>query len=280
VAQKKIVSFGDSFVLGHELLDNHDGSKAWPGLIAQELGCQYQTCAKVGCGNDVIAHQIYNYFSNNTVDNTLAVINWTWSMRWDFHLIESDAWVNLGPTCVPQYIDKYVSTDEATRLLAFYRDYVGESIVWNHYRNLQTIYAVQNFLKEKNITAIQTFIERDLFYPNFTRSRLEHYQAFKDSTWPNISSDAEIETLPAEIKQEVDQDYYTDHSPDYVKTLRKLTVGPMQDFEGDTFLDWAAKNNFTITAPPGNHPLEEAHQAAKLLWIKKYAQALDIDYEK
>jgi hypothetical protein len=73
---KKIVSFGDSFVFGSELGNNHDGSKSWAGLAAKKLGVDYQTMSVPGCGNEHIARQVYSYFSNNPVQDTLAVINW------------------------------------------------------------------------------------------------------------------------------------------------------------------------------------------------------------
>ena len=72
---KKIISFGDSFVFGSELKNNRSGSKAWIGTAADNLNVAYQTCAVPGCGNDHIARQIYSYFANNSTDNTLAVIN-------------------------------------------------------------------------------------------------------------------------------------------------------------------------------------------------------------
>ena len=84
---KKIVSFGDSFIFGTELKNNNDGSKAWPGIISNRLGCNYETQAVPGCGNDHIARQIYSYFSNNSAD-VLAVINWTWIERFDFYVGE------------------------------------------------------------------------------------------------------------------------------------------------------------------------------------------------
>ncbi len=274
---KKIVSFGDSFIFGSELADNDNGSKAWPGLIAKELECEYETLAIPGCGNDSIAQQVYNYFLKNGTTNLLVVINWTWSMRWDFHLPDLNLWINLGPTCVPSKIKDYVGVDEANRLINFYKDYVNNNTVWNYYRNLQTIYAVQSFLKEKNIKAIQTYIEHDLFFPNLQRSRLDHYYAIKDTSWPDISTEADVSSLPDHIKHEVDENYYNDQSADYIKLLRERTLKPMVYFDGDTLLDWSRKNNFIITPPPGNHPLEEAHNAAKLLWLKTYANALDIN---
>ena len=274
---KKIVSFGDSFIFGSELQDNYDGSKAWPGLIAKELDCEYETVAIPGCGNDSIAQQVYSYFSKNSTTDVLAVINWTWSMRWDFYLTKSKTWINLGPTCVPSKIKDKVGADEANRLIKFYKDYISESTTWNYYRNLQTIYAVQTFLKEKNINSIQTYIEHDLFLPNLQRPRIEHYYAIKDSSWPDITVEEELNSLPDHIKQEVEENFHNDQEVDYIKLLRALTLKDMMYFEGQTFLDWSYKNNFRVTPPPGNHPLEDAHKAAKLLWLEIYAKALDIN---
>ena len=91
----KIVGFGDSFVLGTEIPDNWQGLMGWPALAAKELGFDYETTAVNGCGNDHIARQIYSYFSSNETKNTLAVINWTWTQRWDFYITEKETWITL-----------------------------------------------------------------------------------------------------------------------------------------------------------------------------------------
>ena len=273
----KIVSFGDSFIFGNELQNNIDGSKAWPGLIAKELNCKYETLATPGCGNDAIAQQVYSYFSTNSNKNTLVVINWTWSMRWDFYLVKPDTWINLGPTCVPDKIKNQIDHPEANRLITFYKDYISESTVWNHYKSLQAIYGVQSFLKEKNIKSIQTYMDCDLFLTNLQKPRVEHYYAVKDATWPDINNEQEFELLPDSIRQEVNKDYYNEKSVSYIKLLRELTLRYMSTFEGNTFLEWSYKNEFAVTPSPRNHPLEEAHSAAKELWKKSYASALDIN---
>ena len=64
--QKKIVSFGDSFVFGSELANNDNGSQAWAGLSAQRLEVDYETRAVPGCGNENISRQIFSYFSIKT----------------------------------------------------------------------------------------------------------------------------------------------------------------------------------------------------------------------
>ena len=159
----KIVSFGDSFIYGSELEDNTDGSRAWPGLIANQLGCEYQTLANPGCGNESIAMQIMHYFSANTTQDTLAVINWTWTQRWDFYVKDHETGITLGPTCVPEKLAHLVDKIQGQRLVDFYNDYANSSLLWNKFRTLQTVANVQQYLNNKGISSIQTYTDQHMF---------------------------------------------------------------------------------------------------------------------
>jgi hypothetical protein len=159
----KIVSFGDSFIFGSELKNNNDGSKAWVGLVAEQLDVNYQTYGNPGCGNDNIARQIYSHFSNHTAEDTLAVINWTWTSRWDFYIADYETWIALGPTCVPDRLQHLLDSTQSHRLIDLYRDYLNKSLIWNKIRNLQTIFAAQQYLKIKKIKNVQTYMDYELF---------------------------------------------------------------------------------------------------------------------
>lgn len=159
----KIVSFGDSFIYGSELENNHDGSNAWPGLAAKELGYEYKTCAIPGCGNESIAIQIFEYFASAPVKDTLAVINWTWTQRWDFYIKDHETWITLGPTCVPEKLANVVDRVQGQRLVEFYNDYANSSLLWNKFRTLQTVANVQQYLNNKGIVNIQTYTDRHMF---------------------------------------------------------------------------------------------------------------------
>ncbi len=160
---KKIVSFGDSFVFGSELNNNDDGHQAWAGLVAKDLGCDYVTHAVPGCGNDHIARQIFSWFSKNSAQDTLAVINWTWMCRWDFYIAEHETWITLGPTCVPEKLKNLVEQTEAQDLIDFYKQRANASLLWNKIRNLQTIWSAQCYMREKGIVAIQTYMDYEMF---------------------------------------------------------------------------------------------------------------------
>lgn len=163
----KIVSFGDSFIFGSELQDNHDGAKAWPGLIAKKLGADYETMAIPGCGNDAIARQIFEYFSEHSPENTLAVINWTWAVRWDFYIVSQEKWTTLGPTCVPSKLESDVGLNEAKRIVDFYNDYTGHSTLWEKYRSLQVIFSAQSFLRGLGVKTIETCMDDEIFDRRF-----------------------------------------------------------------------------------------------------------------
>jgi len=160
---KTIVSFGDSFVFGSELANNADGSKAWAGQIAKLLDCEYHTNAVPGCGNDYIARQILSWFANNSTDDTLAVINWTWMCRWDFYITEHETWITLGPTCVPEKLKNLVDQSEAQDMITFYKHRANSSLLWNKIRNLQTIWSIQCYLRLKGINCVQTYMDYEMF---------------------------------------------------------------------------------------------------------------------
>jgi hypothetical protein len=271
---KTIVSFGDSFIYGSELQNNIDGSNAWPGLIAKDLGCNYKTLAVPGCGNEAIARQVFTYFSSNSTQDTLAVINWTWIMRWDFYLSAVNEWIALGPTCVPDKLKNLLSNSDSQALIAFYRTHISESHAWNQLRSLQAVLAIQSFLKINNIRNIQTYMDRDLFMPGLKGSKIEHYNAYKDPSWPDIILESELDNLPSHIKEEVAQAYQTNSDPTHIQMLQQLTQKEIQDFEGLTFLEWSRKNGYEVTVAPGDHPLEQAHYEAAQLWTPKYQQQL------
>lgn len=271
---KKIVSFGDSFIFGNELQDNRDGSLAWPALAARDLGCAYDTMAVAGCGNENIARQIYTYFSRSPVENTLAVINWTWCTRWDFFLPETQSWITLGPTCVPKKLQDLLGIDRATDLVDFYKNNLEPSQTWNIFRNLQCIYAAQSWLKQLGIKNIQTYMDVSLLQdPQL--DRVEHYQCYRDPAWPQVHSQEDLLKLPAHILDEVNLNFVAQsESAKYINDLRAMVQAELETFQGQTFLDWSCSRGFAVTDLL--HPLEQAHRSAADLWRDRYAQLLDL----
>ena len=202
------MSFGDSFVWGSEQKNNEDGSLGWAGRVAKNLKCNYYTTARPGCGNDYIAQQIYSWFSCNPTNDTLAIINWTWISRWDFYILDHKTWITVGSTCVPEKLKNLVSQTQAEDIINFYNTRLNAGILWNKIRNLQTIYAAQCYMKQKNINCIQTYKDNDIF----------------------------------DITQE-----HKDITPGYANELQQLVYPAMQLFEGQNFVDWSSKKGFKVT---------------------------------
>jgi lysophospholipase L1-like esterase len=270
----KIVGFGDSFILGNELADRQplDGRHAWPGLIARRLGADYFTPAVAGVGNEHIAQQIFSYFAQHDGQDTLAIINWTWYMRWDYRVERCETWVGLGPTCVPEKLHSLVDDDTAQQMIQFYKTYLENNEIWNKQRNLMSIYAAQTFLASRGIRTIQTYMDKELW--DKSESRLQHYKDYKDSAWPDIHSVEDIQTLPQWIQQEVSKHYFSHQSLPSIDLLQDLTVNELRSFDGQDFLSWSYDRGFAVTDLL--HPLQDAHDAAAEYWLPHYAKALDV----
>ena len=156
---KKIVSFGDSFLAGTELKRE---AHSWASIAAEKLNVEYETFAQAGCGNESITKQILTYFSVPR-ENTLAIINWTWGLRYDFYLHGKEVWLPLCPSNHEVILKQFLKSDEASKISDFYLNYAGKSILWDRWRSLQTIYTSQQFLNNKNIPSIQTYMDYNLW---------------------------------------------------------------------------------------------------------------------
>ncbi|NDB65315.1 MAG: hypothetical protein EB168_06570 [Euryarchaeota archaeon] len=144
-----ILSFGDSFIYGTDLADCQRSDQfgegystsTWPALTASRLELDYQCWALGGVGNQHIACMVLQHSS----PDSLAMINWTWSDRFDYHVME-----NHHGTLRPA---------EDTELERFYYRHLHSEID-DKIRNLQLIYATIAWLREHNIAFIMTIMDR------------------------------------------------------------------------------------------------------------------------
>jgi hypothetical protein len=271
---KKIISFGDSFIFGTEIKDNRDGSKGWPGVAASHLGHEFECRAVPGCGNTHILKQILDYYSTNSMKDTLAVINWTWAMRWDVLDLTDSTNITLGPTCVPEKLQKSLDSESAQNLLNFFQKFV--SINPNQYlaESLRSIYVAQRFLTENSIPNIQTYMDHSMLKENQSGSLLDFYSEIRIPSWPMIHTSEQWHDLTDSIQQEVLARYDEMAVPNWIKTLQLQVSANLQNFDGMNFLEWSRHNGYDVTPEPGLHPLDQAHQEAALLWKDRYDQAL------
>jgi hypothetical protein len=78
-------------------------------------------------------------------------------------ITEPGKWFTLGDTCVPEKL-KWINNDtDANNILNFYKTYMKQSVLWNNFRNLQTINSVQQYIENKKINVIQTYMDYELF---------------------------------------------------------------------------------------------------------------------
>jgi hypothetical protein len=71
-------------------------------------------------------------------------------------------WITLGYTCAPEKLNWLHANANADKIIDFYTNFIGDNTLWSKFRNLQTIYAAQTFLKSLNIKSIQTYMDYDL----------------------------------------------------------------------------------------------------------------------
>lgn len=263
VSLTNLASFGDSFVYGNELTDNHDGSRAWPALAAASLGLTYHTSAVAGCGNEHIAHQFFSYVAQHDLHQTLVVINWTWMMRWDLYLEPHQTWATLGPTCVPEKLQNQVGVAKAVDLVEFYQRHVVNNEIWSRSRSLMAMYAVNQWLEQNEVANVQTYMDYDLFVDQIT-----HYRAYKDQNWPDVFDTAGLKNLPAEIMQECMADFSSRVLPPHLQFLQAGLLPQMHTWQGVNFLDWARQQGLAVSERL--HPLEDAHQQAAEFWLDVY----------
>jgi len=155
----KIVSFGDSFIFGSEIPENYDGSAGWPGISAKYLDIDFECCAMPGTSNDAIAREIFSYYQKNST-NHLAVVNWTWILRWDYFLKEEYLWETLGVGKFTLY--NAVEQRDYKNLTTFYHDLIIDNQMFNKWNNLKTIFSVIKFLTDNNIPFVQTYMDHEL----------------------------------------------------------------------------------------------------------------------
>lgn len=256
---KKIASFGDSFIFGWEIPNNFSGDRNWPQFAADHIGVEHVCCSSPGVGNDIIATQVYNYYNNTKNHSDLAVINWTWTLRWDYYIYFKDwlTWTTFGPNkhsnpfrdglslnskiknerdkegrWIPSALKK-LDPAIVTNSKKMYDDLIVDNQEYNKFRALQTISSCNNFMNRYNIKSVQTYMDHEIF----------------EKEW---------------------------HCPEYIKSLQSLIVDDMRLFDGMNFLEWSRHNNFKITEPDW-HPLEDAHRAAAEFWLPTYKELLRDD---
>ena len=174
--KSKIVSFGDSFIFGSEIEGNHDGYLAWPGIASVHLKAKFESRAMPGCSNDSIAREIFSYYQNNPTTD-LAVINWTWIMRWDYFLKKEKLWETLGVG--KSDLLKAENQNLYKKLTHLYHEYILDNQMLNKWNNLKTAYSVTNFLKNNNIPFVQTYMDNELVDDKwFNDDYIDHMRKF------------------------------------------------------------------------------------------------------
>jgi len=147
-----VKGFGCSFVWGCDLSNYR---LAWPALLAQHHGWEYNRYADSGSGNLRIAERVLNELENpepiweNDSKSCLYIISWTWIDRFDHVQLNNNAWATIQPT----------DTEKTSK--QYYRD------LHSQYRDkltaLMCIKTVQDAVLSKGHGLIMTYLDDLLF---------------------------------------------------------------------------------------------------------------------
>ena len=156
----QVKSFGCSFIFGSELLDDGKNEKyatgsqlTWPALLAKHYNYQYQTHARPGSGNLQILERLMSHFAGPVNDETICIVGWSWIDRFDY-CIENSPWPGRPwATLMP------IDTTETARV--YYKNLHSE--LQDKLVNLVYIKQAIDFLKEKSIPFIMTYMDHLLF---------------------------------------------------------------------------------------------------------------------
>jgi hypothetical protein len=157
----KLKSFGCSFIFGTDLSDDSrdqprptPSQLTWPAHLAKYLNRTYECYARPGAGNLQILEQILNQIPESG-SSDIFVIGWTWIDRFDYY----DAHWNPKKTLSPWKTIMPIDTDSVATM--YYRDLHSE--YRDKFVSLTSIKTAIDFLKQKNIKFIMTYMDRLLF---------------------------------------------------------------------------------------------------------------------
>ena len=192
-----LIAGGDSFTYGNELSDctpKRASVHTWSGLLADNLDMSYSCTANAGDGNDAIARKTMTACHKllSQGHNVAVAVMWSFPCRYEFRFNydtqeQYSPWATITPWTHEQ--DEYVvkkafknfkqnifdhyknnqQTAQSTGLAAFserfFRD-VGDSEYYEIYTTFKEMVFLQDWLKQRDIPYIYTYVNTDMFQPN------------------------------------------------------------------------------------------------------------------
>jgi lysophospholipase L1-like esterase len=165
----KLLTIGDSFTYGEELLDINN---AWPYILGQRIGYEVTNLGNPASSNDRIVRVLLEYLIENCNHTDLVIIGWSLLGRAEFadELGYYDIWPGAGRYYGDHrnQVVKYISTYHSRE--AYFRKY------------LQQIILVQEFLKHRNIKYVMLDVLANDYYRKQHQFSWNNYENQIDQT--------------------------------------------------------------------------------------------------
>ena len=192
-----LIAGGDSFTYGNELADctlNRFSEKTWSGILADQLGMSYDCTAWGGNGNSAIARRTMTACHKHLGlgHDIFVSVMWSWPTRYEFRFrydthehenpwctitpwtherdqnVILDAFKNFKETVFDHYKRNQLTaqtTGIADFSEHFFKD-VGDSEYWELYTSIKEMVFLQDWLKQRNIDYLFTYVDDCLFKHN------------------------------------------------------------------------------------------------------------------
>lgn len=236
-----LISGGDSFVYGSELLDGQlaVSNSTYPALLAKRLGFDYFCAARPGFGNNAIRRTVMDACEQTDEEIKLVYVTWSFLSRYEFKFDET--WEQLSAWSIldniedikkdfeidnPIVFDWHVSKLQADKhkgikqFAKIFYHYVGTFTYWELYNTICEIVMLQQYLELKKIPYLFTSVDHGVTNVN------------------QFKKDVTLKTLLNQINK-TNWMWFP------------INLG---------FYEWAKENNFPFGT---THPLEESHIEAE-----------------
>lgn len=247
-----LVAGGDSFIWGVDLADcqhhGHGGNsqQVWPALLAHSKNIEYRCVAVSGSSNESIVREVIAC-CENTVDDKVVIVQWTFPWRFSFRYVEPVGWYNIDLYVHTNQFTNQWTTAENRRIDKFgikefiheFYKVIGTTEYWPVYSTLKEILLLQNYLKSKNIPYMFTAVDNSIFF--------------------NHTIDSPTDAYVKNLYNQIDQNHWHWFP---AGTTDNETTQPRG------FYQWAMENNYPIGTE--SHPTESAHLDAAQLLKEKF----------
>jgi hypothetical protein len=162
-ASLKVISIGDSYIYGTELMDcgpDRPSQSTWPALYAKSIQAEYQCLARPGHTSQYVLRALLESIVQQD-QQCFYIIHWPSAIRTEYVDKKDDSWIQITPNMVlPE------STAESESVRKIYYSTMN-SLLGDKWNNLLMIYTAIQALKSAQHRFAMTVVDDFLYHSEF-----------------------------------------------------------------------------------------------------------------